>query len=106
MGSSTTNFYNDAYKRGGFEEEALEVQRLWISGDRERAAQLVPTELILQTNFLGSTVQVTERVRSYSDAGVTVLRVQPEGVDAQERLDSLGGIVDIVRAVNQEQGNL
>ena len=88
------------------EEEALEVQRVWISGDREKAAQLVPSELILQTNFLGSTAQVTERVRSYRDAGVTVLRVQPEGADNQERLDSLGGIVDIVRTINQEQSNM
>lgn len=103
MGSPTTNFYNDAYRRAGFEEEALKVQRLWITGDREKAAQLVPIELILQTNFLGSVSQVTERVRAYRDAGVTVLRVQPEGADAQERLDSLGGIVDIVRTLNRER---
>jgi len=103
MGSPVTNFYNDAYRRAGFEEEALKVQRLWITGDREKAAQLVPIELILQTNFLGSVSQVTERVRAYRDAGVTVLRVQPEGADAQERLDSLGGIVDIVRTLNRER---
>ena len=102
MGSPTTNFYNDAYRRGGFEDEALEVQKLWIEGDREKAAQQVPAELILQTNFLGSAAQVTERVRAYRDAGVTVLRVQPAGGDAQQRLDSLGGIVDIVRSLNQE----
>ena len=102
MGSATTNFYNDAYSRGGFETEAQKVQQLWVQGQREQAVQAVPDELILQTNFLGSTSEVTERVRAYREAGISVLRVQPEGADMQERLDSLGGIVDIVRALNND----
>ena len=101
MGSATTNFYNAAYSRGGFETDARRVQQLWVDGQREQAIEAVPDELILQTNFLGSTAEVTERVRSYQEAGISVLRVQPEGVDMQERLDSLGGIVDIVRSLNK-----
>ena len=102
MGSPSTNFYNDAYSRGGFEEAARRVQELWVNKERDLAIKAVPDELILQTNFLGSTSEVTERVRAYRDAGVTVLRVQPEGVDTQERLDSLGKIVDIVRSLNND----
>ena len=102
MGSPSTNFYNDAYSRGGFEEAARRVQELWVNKERDLAIKAVPDELILQTNFLGSTSEVTDRVRAYRDAGVTVLRVQPEGVDTQERLDSLGQIVDIVRSLNND----
>ena len=102
MGSPTTNFYNDAYRRGGFEMQALQVQKLWVDGEREQAVEAVPDELILQTNFLGSVSEVTERVRAYRDAGISVLRVQPEGANTQERLDSLGGIVDIVRSLNKD----
>jgi F420-dependent oxidoreductase-like protein len=102
MGSPTTNFYNDAYRRAGFEEAGREVQRLWIDGRREEAAAAVPDELVLQTNFLGTPAQVTERVRAYRDAGVTMLRVQPEGASVQDRLDNLGQIVDIVREVSDE----
>ncbi|HAF69461.1 MAG TPA: F420-dependent methylene-tetrahydromethanopterin reductase [Acidimicrobiaceae bacterium] len=101
MGSATTNFYNAAYSRGGFEADARRVQQLWVDGQREQAIEAVPDELILQTNFLGSIAEVTERVRAYQEAGISVLRVQPEGVDMQERLDSLGGIVDIVRSLNK-----
>ncbi len=72
-----------------------------MDGQREQAIEAVPDELILQTNFLGSVAEVTERVRAYQEAGISVLRVQPEGVDMQERLDSLGGIVDIVRSLNK-----
>ncbi len=70
--------------------------------ERDQAIAAVPDELILQTNFLGSTSEVTERVRAYRDAGVTVLRVQPEGLDTQERLNSLGQVVDIVRGLNDD----
>jgi F420-dependent oxidoreductase-like protein len=103
MGSPTTNFYNDAYRRGGFEDDARHVQRLWLDGRRDDAAAAVPDELVLQTNFLGTPAQVAERVRAYRDAGVTVLRVQPEGADRQERLDALGQIVDVVREVSAEE---
>ena len=37
MGSATTNFYNDAFKRGGWEAAAREVQRLWIAGKPSRS---------------------------------------------------------------------
>ena len=102
MGSATANFYNDAYCRAGFEEGCKRVQALWLEGRRDEAAAAVPDELVLQTNFLGTPAQVYDRVKAYQDAGVTVLRVQPEGPDRQSRLDSLGQIVDIVRDVQAE----
>ncbi len=102
MGSATPNFYNVAYLLEGFDEEEKHVHKLWIEKKREEATAAVPDELVLQTNFLGTTEQVTERVRAYKDAGITVLRVQPEGVDQQERLNSLGQIVDVVKAVSKE----
>ncbi len=42
MGSPTTNFYNDAFKRGGWDETGREVQRLWVAGKREEAIAKVP----------------------------------------------------------------
>ncbi len=100
MGSATTNFYNDAYARGGFADACREVQSLWLDGRRDDAAAAVPDELVLQTNFLGTIEQVTDRVHAYHRAGINVLRVQPEGTTAQERLDTLGQVVDIVRGVS------
>ncbi len=103
MGSATQNFYNDAYSRGGYADAAKHVQQLWLDGQREQAVAAVPDQLILETNFLGNTEQVTQAVRTYRDAGITVLGVQPEGADLAERLDSLGRIIDIVRAINAEE---
>ncbi|WP_423921542.1 LLM class flavin-dependent oxidoreductase [Candidatus Poriferisodalis sp.] len=102
MGSATANFYNDAYRRAGFEEECREVQRLWLDGDRAAATAAVPDRLITETNFLGTHEQVTDQVRGYRDAGVDVLRLQPEGPTAIDRLDTLAQMIDIVRNVSAE----
>jgi F420-dependent oxidoreductase-like protein len=97
MGSPQTNFYNEAYRRGGWEEAAADVQRLWVSGKREEAAARVPADMIVQANLLGDEPAVRERVRAYRDAGVTTLRVQPAGGGLEERLATLGRVMDIVR---------
>ena len=102
MGSATANFYNDAYRRGGFEDECRHVQRLWLDGDRAAAAAAVPDRLVTETNFLGTHEQVTDQVRAYRDAGVDVLRLQPEGPTAAARLDTLAEMIDIVRDVSDE----
>jgi F420-dependent oxidoreductase-like protein len=97
MGSARTNFYNEAFRRGGFEEAAIEVQRLWIDGRREEAVARVPDEMVLRTNLLGTEAMVRERIRRYRDAGVTMLRLDPLGETLPERLDTLGRAVELVR---------
>ena len=98
MGSAKTNFYNDAFKRGGWEATALEVQRLWIAGKRPEAIAKVPTEMVAQANLLGDTEMVRKRIRAYQDAGVTTLRVNPQGRDLAEKLTTLGRVMDLVRS--------
>jgi F420-dependent oxidoreductase-like protein len=100
MGSPTTNFYNDAFKRGGWEAVGQEVQRLWVAGKRPEAIAKVPADMVIQANLLGDTATVRERIRAYRNAGVTTLRVAPEGRDLGERLTTLGRVMDLVRAVN------
>jgi len=98
MGSAKTNFYNDAFKRGGWEATALEVQRLWIAGKRPEAIAKVPLEIVTQANLLGDTEMVRNRIRAYKDAGVTTLRVNPQGRDLAEKLTTLGRVMDLVRS--------
>jgi len=96
MGSAKTNFYNDAYKRGGWSEAAAEVQRLWVGGNREAAAARVPDEMIVAANLLGDESMVKARIRAYRDAGVGTLRVQPVGDGLAGRLETLGRVMDMV----------
>ena len=97
MGSRQHNFYNDAFRRAGYEDAAREVQRLWLTGKRDEAAARVPDELALKANLLGTEAMVRERLAIYRRAGVTTLRVEPEGATLEARLASLGRLMDLVK---------
>lgn len=99
MGSKEHNFYNAAFQRAGFEEEARAVQRTWIAGDRKAAADMVPDEMVIKANMLGTDAMVRDRIRAYSDAGVTTLRIHPAGAGMKDRLDTLGRTLDLVKDV-------
>jgi len=97
MGSARTNFYNDAYRRAGFEDACIEVQRLWLEGRRDEAAARVPDEMVTRTSLFGTEAMIRERIRAYRDAGVTTLRLEPEGASMTDRLDTLGRAVEWVK---------
>jgi hypothetical protein len=99
MGSRQHNFYNDAYRRAGYEDAAVEVQRLWLGGRRDEAAARVPDEMVLATNLLGTDAMVRQRIRAYRDAGITTLRVEPAGTTLGERIGTLAHLMDLVESV-------
>lgn len=99
MGSRTTNFYNDAYVRQGYEEIAKESQRLWFEGKRDDAARIIPDEMVLETNLIGTEDMVRDRMRAYAKSGITMLRVGASGRTAGDRLETLGRAVDLAREV-------
>jgi F420-dependent oxidoreductase-like protein len=101
MGSAHTNFYNDAYKRSGFEDAATEVQQLWVAGKRAEAVKRVPDEMIVATTLFGDERSVRDRLGQYRDAGIDVFRIDPGGANASERLDTLGRAVDLIRQVSE-----
>ena len=96
MGSPTTNFYNDAYRRGGWADAAQAVQRLWVEGKRAEAVASVPSRMVEEVNLLGDESQVRARVEAFRKAGATTLRVQPAGADLSARLETLGRVMDMV----------
>lgn len=98
MGSAKTNFYNDAFKRAGYEDAAIEVQNLWVGGKKDQAIQAVPDEMVLKTNLIGTKEMVCERLRAYRDAGVSTLRLSTGGSNWKERTDSLAEAIDIVKS--------
>ncbi len=81
---------------------ALQVQDLWLKRQREAAVALIPDELVLKTNLIGTKAMVRERLRTHQKAGVTTLRVSPDGQTLNQRLTILGQLVDLVNEVNME----
>src|SRR5712692_3697019 len=100
MGSREHNFYNDTYRRMGYADVALEVQNLWLNKQRDAAAALVPDELVLKTNLIGTEDTVRQRLRVYQAAGVTTLRVEPDGKTPDECLTTLARLMDLVKEVS------
>ena len=99
MGSRQHNFYNDAYRRAGYDDVAREVQRLWLEGRREDAAARVPDELVLKTNLLGTEAMVRERLRRYRAAGLDAVRVEPAGDTLDARVATLGRLLELIRGL-------
>ena len=74
-----------------------ESQRLWLERKRQDAVAVIPDEMVLQTSLLGTEAMVRERIAAYAQAGITTLRVDPAGKDLEERLATLGRLMDLVR---------
>jgi F420-dependent oxidoreductase-like protein len=106
MGSARHNFYNDAFRRAGYEDVATEVQRLWLAGKREEAAARVPDEMALRTNLLGTEAMVRARIAAYRAAGVTTLRVEPAGRTLDERLATLARVIALARESDTPRGEV
>ncbi|HCY05409.1 MAG TPA: F420-dependent methylene-tetrahydromethanopterin reductase [Gammaproteobacteria bacterium] len=99
MGSAKTNFYNDAFQRAGYAEDAKAIQKLWIQGKRQEAARRVPDAMVTQFQALGDHAMVSERLRKYRDAGITTLKLglDSAGPIGPARYELLEQIVDITR---------
>jgi len=95
MGSATTNFYNNAYSRQGWAEVADQVRGLWVDGRREEAAAAVPDDMVLATTLIGTEDMVRRRMRAWRDAGITTIRLYPDGDTVEARLETLGRAVEI-----------
>lgn len=96
MGSRQHNFYNEVYQRAGYAEIALRVQDLWLNRQREAATALIPDELILKTNLIGTKERVRERLRVYLAAGVNTIQVVPDGDTLERRLEVLEQLIELV----------
>lgn len=97
MGSAKTNFYNQAYRRAGYEDVAIEVQRLWVSGKREEAIRAVPDDLVLQANLIGTEEMVREQLKRYREVGVNTLRLSTGGDTWPERTAALEAVMDLIQ---------
>lgn len=97
MGSSSTNFYNQAYSRQGWAEVAVQVRERWQQGDRQGAADLVTDEMVLATTLIGTEEMVRARLAVWRDAGVDTVRLYPAGDSLDARLSTLDRAIELVR---------
>jgi F420-dependent oxidoreductase-like protein len=99
MGSSSTNYYNQAYSRQGWASVAAEVRERWQRGDRDGAAGLVTDEMVLATTLIGTEPMVRARLAVWREAGVDTVRLYPAGDTLDDKLATLGRAIELVREV-------
>ena len=97
MGSSSKNYYNQAYSRQGWADVAAEVRERWQRGDRDGAAGLVTDEMVLATTLVGTEEMVRARLAVWKDAGVNTVRLYPAGDTLDAKLHTLGRAIELVR---------
>ncbi|MCB1644037.1 MAG: LLM class F420-dependent oxidoreductase [Pseudomonadales bacterium] len=69
MGARDKNFYNDYAKKLGFEDAAVKIQDLFLSGKKDEAAAAVPDELVDAVHLVGPAEKIRERLKAWKAAG-------------------------------------
>jgi len=69
MGPPGHNFYNDYATRMGYEEQARQIQQLYLTGRKVEAAQAVPDRLVDDCALVGPAGRIRERLAAWKEAG-------------------------------------
>jgi F420-dependent oxidoreductase-like protein len=89
MGAKSKNYYNDLFRRYGWEEEAEKIQDLFLGGRRAEAMAAVPDAYVDTANLIGPEAHVKERLGVYQQVGVTHLTVNATGTNALDDLSAV-----------------
>jgi F420-dependent oxidoreductase-like protein len=89
MGARGKNFYNSLTQRYGFEEAALKIQELYLSGMKGEAAMTVPDELVDEIALVGPKERIAERLEAWRAAGISTLLIQTRQREALEVMAEL-----------------
>ena len=93
MGARGKNFYHDLAVKYGYEQEAKEIQDLYLGGNKRDAEAKVPQELLELGNLVGPASYVKERIAAFAEAGVTNLQVMPASDDPPATIRQLRELV-------------
>jgi F420-dependent oxidoreductase-like protein len=83
MGAKGRNFYNSLVRRYGWEEEAEQIQELYLGGKQREAIAAVPDELVDAVTLVGPKQRIAERLEAWRETPVTTLvlgTTQPEAL--------------------------
>jgi hypothetical protein len=96
MGARGRNFYNSVVRQYGFEQEAAEIQDLYLDGRRGEAAARVPDALLEGASLIGDEPYLRDRLSAFAERGVTVIQVNPIGADRLGDLLRLREILEVL----------
>jgi len=89
MGAKNKNFYNNIFRKYGYEDEAEKIQDFYLSGQKESAEAAVPDDFLKSTAMVGDEGWVRDRVMAYKESGVTRLSISPTGPDKLKTIEKV-----------------
>lgn len=93
MGARGANFHHDVFARMGWADACAEIQKLYLEGRVEAAAQAVPTAMVDDVALIGPADRICERIeRLWRPTCVTTMLLA-----GWPRADVRGRILDTIR---------
>jgi F420-dependent oxidoreductase-like protein len=86
MGARSKNFYNDYAKRLGYEEAAVKIQDLFLTGKKNEAMALVPEKLIDDVALVGPRERIKDRLQAWKASPVKTMLIGTGSIDAVRAL--------------------
>ena len=75
MGARGKNFYNDLFTRYGYDDEAREIQDLFLDGKQREAAAKVPDAFVDEVALVGPVERMRDRLAAWRESGVTTMLI-------------------------------
>ena len=75
MGAKDKNFYFNLVCDYGYEEEANQIQELYLSGKKDKAEAIFPTELLDDLTLVGTKEEIKEKFKVWKNSNVTELSI-------------------------------
>jgi len=94
MGARSKNFYNDLFRDYGYEQEAKEIQDLYLDGKKQEAEAAIPLDFLEAINLVGSKSYVKERIEAFRESGVTNLQIMPAADDPAALVATMKELID------------
>jgi hypothetical protein len=98
MGSRQRNFYNALARRMGYEQEAQQVQELYLDRRYREAAAAVPDGFLASTTLTGDRARLMDRLQAYAATGIGTLAVAPLGGSVGDRLGTVRELAEAYEA--------
>ena len=99
MGAKDKNFYNQIFRKYGYEEEAEAIQNLFLSGRKSEAEAAIPQSYLDATSMVGSEGFIRDRLQAYKEAGVTSLSASFLGTTTEERVRNCDALKNIIEKI-------
>ncbi len=99
MGAREKNFYNQIFRKYGFEREAETIQDLYLSGRKSEAEAAIPQSYLDATCLVGDAEFVKDRLQAYREFGVTCLNAGFLGTTTEERVKHCDALKNIIETL-------